>query len=327
MADSKSTTMAVRNVKADEVYADYSRNFRMAESYGECLPISGFNPEKQKPNLYEDIKANGISTPLALAELSSDEAERISAIVGRKIRYRIVRGHRRFRCVENVRKDNPHMFIEIPAMVYKNLSGADEFRLMADHAHVKGLNEYELFDAIKKLALNTNLSEEAIGHQVGRSRGYVQRRKWIMNLPPCVEENFRAKFLKDDQGKPVPHTAFTDGDLQKLYAAQGRDKEAGREPLSEGSEFANLWNNLENTGRAAPPEPKAWTRKDMLGKLEWIKEPIVRNVLQACAGEPVKLTDSVEQIDALRATIKELREEIQNLRAGVTDDPATGTDG
>lgn len=315
--------VSYKMVKFEEIFWDYARNFRMAESYGECEPIAGFNPEKQKPNLYEDIKLNGLNTPLALVELSPEESDLLSARTGRRIRYRGVRGHRRGRSIENIRKDNPHMLETVPANVYKGLSASDEFRLMADHVHVKGLNEYELFDAVCKLAMNTNLSEEAIGHQLGRSRGYVQRRKWIMNLPPIVEENFRKKFLRGDDGKPVPHTPFTDPDLTKLYGAAGEDRRNGVDPASPGSKFSAAWETLEKTGKAAPAEPKAWTRKEMLEKLNWIKDPIIRNVLQACAGEGVRLTDSVEQIDALRARIKDL----ESGQSDAESDVGTGTNG
>lgn len=305
--------LTYKSVPADQVFADYNRNFRMASSYAECSAIPGFNPEKQKPNLYEDIKVNGIHTPLALVELDPAEAEAISQRVGRKVKYRVLRGHRRFRTVENIRKDSPHLLETIPANVYKGLTPSDEFRLMSDQAHVKNLNEYELFDAIRKLAINTSLSEEQIGHQVGRSRGYVQRRKWIMNLPPVVEQNYRLKFEQDENGKAVSHIAFTDPDLVELNKAANRDLEASRDPASPDSEFNKQWERLVNTGKARSETPKALTRKDMLEKLQWLKDPIIKLVIRACAGDPVQLTDAEEQMTALRTRLAEAEAEIERL--------------
>lgn len=303
--------MTFKFIPADQIYADYGRNFRMSTSYVECEPIKDFNPEKHKPNLYEDIKVNGINTPLAVVELLGEEAEQLSALVGRKIKYRVVRGHRRARVIENIRRDNAHMLETVPANVYRGLSASDEFRLMADHAHVKGLNEYELFDAIRKLALNTSMSEEQIGHQVGRSRGYVQRRKWIMNLPRIVEENYRKKFERDEEGKAVPCVTFTDTDLNELNKAANRDREQNRDPETGGSEFNNQWYKLLETGKAKDPEPKAWTRKEMLDKLQWIKDPIIKNVIRACAGDPVRITDSEDQITALRNLVASYEEKTE----------------
>ena len=310
--------VSYRNVPSDQTYADYARNFRMAENYEGCEPIKDFNPEKHKSNLYEDVVLNGIQTPLMVAELSATEAEEISAKIGRKVKYRVIRGHRRFRVIENIRAHSPHLLETFPAGVHSGLSASDEFRLMADHAHVKGLNEYELFDAVRKLALNTNLSEEQIGVQVGRSRGYVQRRKWIMNLPSVVEENYRKKFEKDSEGNPVPCVSFTDPDLQKLYAAGGSDRKNGIDPSDPGSEFNKAWDMLVNTGRARAIEPKAWTRKDMLDKLSWIKDPIIKIVVQACAGEPVQLTDAIEQLTALRSRLEELESASASASASVS---------
>lgn len=303
--------MSSRNVPADQIFADYDRNFRMSSSYSECEPIKDFNPEKQRPNLYEDIKINGLQTPLAVSELDSTEAETLSHTLGRKVKFRVIRGHRRMKSIENIRRDNPHMLETIPALVYKGLSDRDEFKLMADHAHVKGLNEYELFDAIRKLALNTGLSEEQIGHQVGRSRGYVQRRKWIMNLPDVVELNYRRKFERDGDGKAVPCVTFTDSQLTDLYKASNRDREAGRDPSVPDSEFNREWDKLVTSGKTRDPEPKAWTRKEMLDKLNWLSDPIVKIVVQACAGDPVRITDAEEQLTALRTRIAELETEFE----------------
>lgn len=297
--------MTFKNVKADEVFADYSRNFRMESSYGECEPIQGFNPEKDKPNLYEDIKTEGIHTPLLLVTLDQEESERLSAVAGRKIKYRVLRGHRRYRVVENIRRDFPHLLETIPANIYSGLSNADEIKLMVDGVHIKSFNEYELFDAIRKLVLNTNMSEEQIGLQIGYKRGYVQRRKWIMKLPTCVEQEWKKRFEKDAEGNAIPCVKFTDPDLVELYKAFGRDEEAGRDADRPGSEFRNAWERLVDKGTLKGNEPKAWTRKDMLEKLQWIKDPIIKIVIQACAGEAVKLTDAEAQILALRNRLAE----------------------
>lgn len=292
--------MTFKYAKTDETYADYSRNFRMANSYAECEPIKAFNPEKHKPNLYEDIKLEGIQTPLALVELSKEESEELSAKIGRTIKFRVIRGHRRFRCIERIRSESPHMLETFPAQVHSGLSRDDEYNLMVDHAHVKGLNDYELFDAIRKLATNTRLSEEQIGHKVGRSRGYVQRRKWIMSLPHIVEENYRKRFNTDEEGKPLAYTNFTDGDLVKLNTAANVDREAGIEPGSDGSAFGKVWNVLETNGSTKILEIKAMSRKEILEKVQYFKDPIIKHIMRAIAGDPVNLSDAVDMLEALR---------------------------
>jgi hypothetical protein len=312
------STMKFAQIPFGEVFFDYARNFRMGNGYAECEPIPNFNPEKMKANLYESVKEEGVHTPFAVVELEADEAKALSERLGRKVKYRCIRGHRRGKVVENIHHHvGPHILQTIPCNVYKGVSNEDEYRLMVDQVHVKGLNDYELFDAIRKLAMNTRLSEEQIGVQIGKSRGYVQRRKWIMGLPPVVEDNYRRRYEVGDDGKPVSHISFTDTDLNELNKAANRDREAGRDPASNDSEFNRQWDKLATTGKAKDNEPKAWTRKEILDKIQWIKEPIVKTVMLACAGDPVRLTDAVEQVEALRAQIAQLTDQVEALKSNV----------
>lgn len=306
-----------KNVPTSQIFTDYPANDRMESSYVECSAIKGFNPEKQKPNLYEDIKLHGINVPLGLIELDKEESERLSAICGRPIKFKTLRGHRRMRSVENIRADaGTHLLETVPANVYTGLTREDAAKLMVDEGHIKTRNEYEVFLGIEKLVLNTSMSEENIGAHVGKSRGYAQRRKWILGMPDFVRENFRLRFEKDEKGEGKPHVKFTDDDLNELHKAQGRDEEANRNPESAGSEFMNVWNRLVDTGKAKAPEGKALTRKELLEKATLVKEPIVKGLLNFVAGNSgLSLSDAQDQIMALRSQLEQVQDECDSLRA------------
>jgi hypothetical protein len=309
------TQSTLKNLKTDEVFADYSRNFRMSSAYTELKPIDKFDPEKNKPGLYEDIDANGLHTPLWVAELSDAEAEKVFQKTGGRFKYRVIRGHRRFHVVSAIRERSPERFKTVDCQVFKGLTDADEYRLMADHMQTKGLNDFEIYQAIKTLAVNTRLSEEQIGSQMGVSRGYVQRRKWIAAMPSVVETEFRKRFERDDEGKAVPCVKFNDKQLNELNKAFNLDKNASPpvDSDSPGSAFAAEWDKVV-AGNTGEKELKSLTRKEIQDKMSLVKDPILRIVLAFCSGDPVNLGDAVDQIEVLRDNLRTASNDLMNAQ-------------
>lgn len=262
-------------IKTDLVFADFLRNVRM-ESRMDTGPDS---------SLWKDMDANGFrdDKPLVVAKVGD--------------RYRVIQGHRRFKVATGIREKNPDKLDRLPCLVFSNLSEMDELRMLVDQFHTQSLNDFETYLAVKRL-LTTGLSEEQIGQQIGKSRGFVQRRKQIARLPQKVEDLYRANA---EGGKDAPRFKFTDGDLQKMDVAANEDRSAGRDPEADGSLFAERWTSLVTTGAAAPADPKAKTRKDSLDMALMLKEPIIEAVLNWAAGNPVNLGDVKESISTLRA--------------------------
>lgn len=294
-----------RSLKLARIFNDKSRNPRMLSNY-DTDPIPNFDPGKHKANLYEMINAEGIRVPPAVSILSEDRKTKLKERGIDGVDAITIWGHRRLDVANKIHERDRTRFDTVECLVYEGLSEADEIRMLMDHEGVQGLNEYELFQAILSLKLNTSLSEEQIGIQVGRSRGYVQRRLWIASLPPVVQENYRKKFEKDAEGKPVPYVPITDKNLTVLNKAANADRASTPDhppvdPMADGSEFRKAWDNLVNSGEAGPDEPKSKTRKDLLDALQYVQDPILRLTLMWAAGDQVKLTDAIEMMKALRS--------------------------
>jgi hypothetical protein len=321
MSDASKQVVKLQDIDTDTIFADYGDNFRMESAYADLKPIPGFNPEKQKAGLYEDIKNNGLQTPLWVAKLSKEEAE---AIRDREVRagrpgvlyeWIVMRGHRRFYVITQIRLTEPHNFQKIRCQTYTGLTKADRYKLMADHMQTKGLNDFEVYTAIKRLTLNTGLSEVQIGMQMGKSRGYVQRRKWIAAMPQRVEDNYKLAFTRDEEGKPVACVKLPDPVLVELHKAFQEDTDAGRDPESEGSSFNVAWAKL--SAGDMPPPVKSLTRKDIQDKSRLIKEPLVKEILAVCAGDAGDLASAADQIANMRARIKELENLLRESDARV----------
>lgn len=309
--------VTIKELDTTTIFANYKENFRMESSYDDLKPIPNFDPDKMKPGLYEDILNNGLHTPLWVAELSKEEAEAIRADTGILYRYIVIRGHRRFYVITDIRKTQPHNFVKVRCEVYIGLTKADRYRLMADHLQVKGLNDFEVYTAIKRLALNTSLSEVQIGMQMNKSRGYIQRRKWIAAMPARVEENYKLAFTRDAEKKPVPCVKLPDPVLVELHKAFQEDVDAGRDSESDDSSFATAWTKL--SAGVLPPPVKSLTRKDIMEKARLIKEPIVKEILAVCAGDAGDLASAADQVANMRARIKELEALLASTDAKLED--------
>lgn len=291
----------------------YERNFRAFECL-QTAPTPNFDPSKDKsaPGLYENILLNGIMTPILLSELEESRREEYHREFGEWYDFIVLRGHRRMHVVSQINATNPDnpQFPTVPAMIYKGLTIADEFRLMADQGGGLDYNDYEIYDQIKKLVMNTRMSEEAIANQLSRpdkkiSRGYVQRRKWIMSMPQWVEDNFRLRYTqaKDENGKPIPYVNITDKTLQELNKAVTADRETNTDPTAEGSKFKTVWDNFVEKGNPtlsgnAPIKPLSKSELETLHSST--TDPILRTCIEKCMGKEVDWHSAVQEMKTLR---------------------------
>ena len=100
-------------VKVAEVFMDYERNVRQAWKY-RVEPKKNFNETKDAPGFYEDIMLRGVQVAPEITELTEDQINRIEAKHGIRPKYRIVRGHRRFKALQMIREAHPELkqFVE-----------------------------------------------------------------------------------------------------------------------------------------------------------------------------------------------------------------------
>lgn len=260
-------------IPVNEIYSDLDRNFRDPKhDYKECQPTEKYDDEKylagkMQRGLFESVYYEGVKVPVWLAELTPTEAAEISKRIGRDVKYRTIRGHRRMVTVENVNTHYPGHILTVPAIIHRGLSTVEEWSLMADHGGVnkqKDLSELGTYRACVKLFGTGEFSHERIGQMIGESRGWVQRRVWIhmMRSNTPVETEFLKRFDKETY-KPGTYYSFTYADVQKLYEAYKAMKDAGdlANVMADGSQFRQVWDRFAATGTAKPPAPKTLTRE------------------------------------------------------------------
>lgn len=324
-------TFKSQTLKLKRIFNDKSRNPRMVENY-DTDPITGFDPENNRANLYEMINIDGIKVPPAVSKLSPARKAKLLAEKNVDADAITIWGHRRLDVAMKIHAADPKRFETVECLVYEGLSEADEIRMLMDHEGVKGLNEYELFSAILSLKLNTSMSEEHIATQVGKSRGYVQRRLWIASLPDVVECNYRLKFERDSEGKPMPFVNLTDKALAALNKAANIDRADTLEhpavdPSDPASEFYKVWNNLVRDGEIRGETVKAKNRQQILDGLQYVQDPVLKIVMMWCAGDQVKLTDARDSMKIIRAKAGMVAPEPEPVQEPEEEQDTDETDG
>ena len=304
-------------VPFSEIYWDTGRNVRLLSAY-DVDPIPNFDPSKHKPGLFESINLEGLKVPLTVAELADDTAKSLSAKVGRTIRFRGVCGHRRSMVITKIRETQPDRFNTVPCVIWTGLTEKEELQHLVDQGHVKTLNDFEQYLAVKRL-LYSGLTEDQAAAQIGKSRGFVQRRRWIASMPECVEKEYQKRYDTSLQKEGDTYVSLTDTVLQDLYKAYTADTSAGLNPESDGSQFMGAWSKLTQTGPPAK-EPKSRSRKELMDFAAMSKEPIIQIVLRFAANEPTaNLNEALDQASALRAVVDSSTVEISKLKLQIED--------
>lgn len=274
MSNAKLTWLKVNEPKMDLV-----RNPRQASSYD-------FIEDKELKALLKDMDENGFRSdkPIVVSDRGKEEGKWV------------VQGHRRLTVAREINRRNPSKCQEVPALVYTGMTLDDERRMLIDQFLVKKLNEYEQYLAVKQLLLVPGMTEERIGQQVGMSRGWVQRRVWIARFPAEVENEWKKRV----EGKE-DYLTITDAIMVKLKAAYESDKAEGRhQDEGGGPAFRELWASVKNRDPIAAA-PKALTRADMLSKCDTIRDKIITSVIRYCAGDPVNISDVIDQLAIMNA--------------------------
>ncbi len=135
-------------------------------------------------DLAKDIEANGLIQPVTIAPYPEDKA----AETGHK--YRLVAGYRRFMSHRILKRT------EIPAIIRPDMvdeAGARFFNL-AENLKRKDLNIVQEAKALKRLK-DLGVSEVATSDRLGMSRGWVQIRYMLLDLPQEIQDECAAGFI------------------------------------------------------------------------------------------------------------------------------------
>jgi hypothetical protein len=276
-----SITNFVASIDIDSIFAENDRNVRMDE----------YMQADYGSSLCQNIEDNGfrIDKPLTVAEIVDAN--------GGPTRYRVIQGHRRFRAAKALNAKKPNTITEIPCLVFRGLTVQEEMKMLVDQVEVKMLNSFEQYLVVKRL-LMAGYSEPQIMAIGQFSRGFVQKRKQIASLPPCVEKAWHEKSLPKSKSF-FPN--LTDAQIGNLYTAFMKDVSADISPEDPESGFKKLWDGWME-GKPTSDKPKAMTVDQIKEKSLYVKDPILSDLLDWTLGKP-------RDLNTITGDIKNLREQ------------------
>lgn len=303
-------------IMVSELYADIDRNFRdPLHDYSSCEPTPKYDHAKweagtMKQGLFESILYEGVKVPIWAALLTEDEAKKASEKAGRPVKYRVIRGHRRYVAVEKVNEVYPGKILEVPCIVYTGLSVPEEWALMADHGgpnKEEGLSELGQYRACINLHGTAQFSQDMIGRMLGETRGWAMRRIWIhdMGSKTPIETEFLKRF--DDKLKPGDYYSFTYKDVEDLHKLYNSDEKEGRHPWKdENSDFRRGFARFAATGEAKPTEQKSLTRQKLDERDSFVAgRPALEEMLKFASNRGGNVADAAKMYDKIHAKAEE----------------------
>jgi ParB family chromosome partitioning protein len=176
--------------------------------------------------LAESIRAQGMLQPILVRPHPSSPG-----------RYEIIAGERRWRAAGLA---GLH---EVPAIVRSMTDAEAALAALVENLQRENLNPIEEAEGLQRLATEFDLTHEAIGYSIGKSRSHVANMIRLLKLPPEVRDAVRAGELSFGHARallshPHPETAMQDVIRRKLSvreteAAMGQAAEATQEAAAE----------------------------------------------------------------------------------------------
>lgn len=317
-------------VPVSEIFADYERNFRdPIGDYRGCLPTEGYDHDKflagnAKQGLFESIYHNGVITPIWVAVLTASQIEEIYDRTKVRYKYRVIRGHKRFRVVSEINTRFPGKIEELTVDAYEGLSELEEWEKLADHGETQReepLSELGEFRAVVNL-FAAGFSQVKIANMFGQKRGWSMRRVWLhqMGVNTPIEKHYLAKF--DPKAEKGTFYTFPLSAVDDLHTAWTADNEAGTDPMSEGAKFLAIWNTFAETGKK-PPEEKALNRKAIDERASFVKgRPALEEMVKFASGRGGNAKTAAEMYDRINAKAEKteaLQAELDTANATIAD--------
>lgn len=219
-------------------------------------------------DLAKDIEANGLIQPVTIAPYSEEDATKTG------FTYRLVAGYRRFMSHIVLKR------LEIPAIIRSDMMDETVARFfnLSENIKRKDLNIVQEAKAIRRLK-NLGVSEIATAERLGMSRGWVQIRYMLLDLPQEIQDECAAGFI-------------TQTNIRELFAI---NRTAGKEFCFEA---ARKLKDAKISGRKAmsvdpnatkPSSKRHRRRSEIFEVLDYIQTQMGNHIgtrcLAWCAGE------------------------------------------
>jgi ParB/RepB/Spo0J family partition protein len=187
--------MEITDLSMKEVWSDADFNCR-----GAIAPIDVVD-------LAKDIDVNGLIQPVTVAPLTEEQAK--VAPPGKK--YRLIAGYRRHTALRVLNKET------IPCIIREDMQDEGKARCfnLSENLHRKDLDLIQETAAIVKLReANPYITEQKMAKKLGVSRGWVQIRTMMADLPKDIQQEIVAFKLT---GKQIRN-------LYSIYSVSGLDE-------------------------------------------------------------------------------------------------------
>jgi len=159
------------------------------------VPVEHLTPNKFQPRndfaedaleeLAESIRQQGIVQPIVVTDRGNN-------------RYSIVAGERRWRAARKAG------LLQVPIVVRELESEQQRLELaLVENLQRSNLNPVEEAEAYRSLQNGFGMSQEDIGHRVGKSRASVSHILRLLSLPPEILEMLRQGRLSAGQARPL----------------------------------------------------------------------------------------------------------------------------
>jgi len=251
------TNMVVENVALVDIHADDEFNCR-----GKISPVDVVD-------LAQDIERQGLIQPVVASPYK--ETDRIK--YGKK--YRLIAGYRRYTAHVVLKRNT------IPTIIRSDMINDTDARFfnLAENMQRKNLDVLQEARALEKLK-NLDVSETEVASRLGKSRGWVQIRYMLLNLPKEIQNEVALGNITQTQIREL-YMVFHNAGAEATFKAARDIKDAkarGRTNVS-----VNPNKNNQNVKRHRE-------RAEIFDMMEHIQDSAIGNGLWTrclawCAGE------------------------------------------
>ena len=191
----------IEMIKISDIHADEDFNSR-----GKIIPMDVID-------LAKDIERVGLIQPVVVMQYNEEQQAKIGC------KYKLLAGFRR-RYAHIVLKRE-----EIPAIIHDYLCDADAtvFNL-SENLNRADLTILQEARAIRRLSTYA-YNEEQIGSKIGKSRGWVQVRLMLLQLPEDVQKDVETGFINQTQIREL-YSIYRSAGKDAVYTAAKKIKDA-----------------------------------------------------------------------------------------------------
>jgi ParB/RepB/Spo0J family partition protein len=194
-----SDPMEVTNIPFSEIWVDADFNCRGAIKHIDVV------------DLVKDIEKNGLIQPVTVAPLTPEQEEECFQKTGKRKKYRLIAGYRRSACYRVLNRTS------IEAIIRVDMQDEEKARCFnfSENLHRKDLDLIQETKAVEKLReVNPYITEKEMAEKLGVSRGWVQIRTMMADLPDDIQQEVVAFKITNKQIR----------NLFSIYGVSGLDE-------------------------------------------------------------------------------------------------------